>query len=216
MTCERCADVAWDERASHWEPSFMTIGIIAVVCLTLAIIFGAVTAPEAIAESFPSRRITLTVPFPAGSATDGVTRRLAESIQNQAGVTVLVENKAGADGNLAALSVLKADPDGYNVFVTTNSTHAANVNLFNAMPFDPKVDFAPVAGIMSIPLLLTVKDDFPARSVDEFIALSKTRARPLSFGSGNTSSRGAAELFRYDAGIENAARALSRHAASTD
>jgi tripartite-type tricarboxylate transporter receptor subunit TctC len=59
----------------------MTIRIIAMVCLTLAIIFGAVTAPEAIAESFPSRRITLTVPFPAGSATDGVTRRLAESIQ---------------------------------------------------------------------------------------------------------------------------------------
>jgi tripartite-type tricarboxylate transporter receptor subunit TctC len=117
-------------------------------------------------------------------------------------VTVLVENKPGADGNLAALSVLKADPDGSNVFVTTNSTHAANVNLFNAMPFDPKVDFAPVAGVMSIPLLLTVRDDFPARSVDEFIALSKARARPLSFGSGNTSSRGAAELFRYDAGIE--------------
>jgi tripartite-type tricarboxylate transporter receptor subunit TctC len=76
------------------------------------------------------------------------------------------------------------------VFVTTNSTHAANVNLFNTMPFDPKTDFAPVAGVMTIPLLLTVKADFPARNVDEFIALAKTRAQPLSFGSGNTSSRG--------------------------
>ncbi|MGD5468068.1 tripartite tricarboxylate transporter substrate-binding protein, partial [Xanthomonas citri pv. citri] len=88
-------------------------------------------------------------------------RRLAESIQTQAGATVVVENKPGADGNLAALSVLKAEPDGYNVFVTTNSTHAANVNLFNAMPFDPKADFAPVAGVMSIPLLLTVRATFP-------------------------------------------------------
>lgn len=110
-------------------------------------------------QAFLSQRITLTVPLSAGSATDAVTRRLAESIQNQAGVTVVVENKPRADGNLVALSAPKADADGYNVFVTTNSTQAANVNLFNAMPFDPKADFAPVAGVMSIPLLLTVKDD---------------------------------------------------------
>lgn len=180
----------------------MTIRMLAITCLALAVSSTTMTAQSASAETFPSRRVTLTVPFPAGSATDGVTRHLAESIQNQAGVTVLVENKPGADGNLAALSVLKADADGYSVFVTTNSTHAANVNLFNAMPFDPKADFAPVAGVMSIPLLLTVKNDFPARTVAEFVALAKTRAQPLSFGSGNTSSRGAAELFRYDAGIQ--------------
>lgn len=180
----------------------MTIRMLAITCLALAVSSTTMIAQSACAETFPSRRVTLTVPFPAGSATDGVTRRLAESIQNQAGVTVLVENKPGADGNLAALSVLRADADGYSVFVTTNSTHAANVNLFNAMPFDPKADFAPVAGVMSIPLLLTVKNDFPARTVAEFVALAKTRAQPLSFGSGNTSSRGAAELFRYDAGIQ--------------
>ena len=71
------------------------------------------TASEVLAQPFPSRRITLMVPFPAGTASEGVTRRLAESIHDQAGVTVLVENKPGADGNLAALSVLKADADGY-------------------------------------------------------------------------------------------------------
>jgi tripartite-type tricarboxylate transporter receptor subunit TctC len=180
----------------------MKIRFHVTACLLAAAIIEAGTASDVLAQSFPSRRITLTVPFPAGSATDGVTRRLAESIHDQAGVTVLVENKPGADGNLAALSVLKADADGYTVFVTTNSTHAANVNLFNEMPFDPKTDFAPVAGVMAIPLLLTVKADFPARNVDEFIALAKTRAQPLSFGSGNTSSRGAAELFRYEAGLE--------------
>ena len=99
------------------------------------------TASEVLAQPFPLKRITLMVPFPPRSVdTDGVTRRLAESIHDQAGVTVLVENKPGADGNLAALSVLKADADGYTVFVTTNSTHAANVNLFNAMPFDPRTD----------------------------------------------------------------------------
>lgn len=157
---------------------------------------------QASTESYPSHRINLIVPFPAGSATDVVTRRLAEGIRIETGVTVLVENKPGADGNLAALAVLKAEADGYTVFVTTNSTQAANVNLFNAMPYDPKADFAPVAGIMTIPMLLAVKPEFPAKTVAEFIVLAKSRQKPLSFGSGNTSSRGAAELFRFRAGIE--------------
>src|SRR5260370_6928192 len=90
----------------------------------------------------------------------------------------------------------------YTAFVTTNSTQAANVNLFNSMPYDPKADFAPVAGIMTIPMMLTVKSDFPAKSVAEFVELAKKREKPLSFGSGNTSSRGAAELFRFREGIE--------------
>ncbi|KRR11209.1 hypothetical protein CQ12_04930 [Bradyrhizobium jicamae] len=153
------------------------------------------------AASYPSRRINLVVPFPAGSATDAVTRRLAESIGAATNAAVVVENKPGADGNLAALSVLKAEADGYTVFVTTNSTQAANVNLFNSMPYDPARDFAPVAGIMTIPMMLTVRAEFPARNVAEFVALAKAREKPLSFGSGNTSSRGAAELFRSRAGI---------------
>lgn len=86
--------------------------------------------------------------------------------------------------------------------MTTNSTQAANVNLFNSLPYDPRRDFAPVAGIMTIPMMLTVKADFPAGNVAQFIALAKARQKPLSFGSGNTSSRGAAELFRFRAGIE--------------
>lgn len=175
---------------------------IAIAIWLVAVLTGAADWRPALAESYPSRRINLIVPFPAGSATDAVTRRLAESIRIETGVTVLVENKPGADGNLAALAVLKAEADGYTVFVTTNSTQAANINLFNAMPYDPKADFAPVAGIMTIPMMLAVKPEFPAKTVAEFIALAKSRPKPLSFGSGNTSSRGAAELFRSRAGIE--------------
>jgi tripartite-type tricarboxylate transporter receptor subunit TctC len=146
--------------------------------------------------------MTLVVPFPPGSATDSVTRHLAESIRTATNAAVVVENKPGADGNLAALTVLKAEPNGYTAFVTTNSTQAANINLFNSMPYDPKADFAPVAGIMTIPMMLIVKSDFPAKSVAEFVELAKKREKPFSFGSGNTSSRGAAELFRYREGIE--------------
>jgi tripartite-type tricarboxylate transporter receptor subunit TctC len=149
-----------------------------------------------------SQRITLVVPFPPGSATDSVTRHLAESIRAATNATVVVKNKPGADGNLAAITVLKAEPNGYTAFVTTNSTQAANVNLFNSMPYDPKADLAPVAGIMTIPMMLIVKSDFPAKSVAEFIEPAKKREKPFSFGSGNTSSRGVAELFRYREGIE--------------
>src|ERR1700752_4558026 len=175
---------------------------IAIAIWLVAALTGTAAWRQASAEAYPSRRINLIVPFPAGSATDAVTRRLAESIRVETGVTVLVENKPGADGNLAALSVLKADADGYTVFVTTNSTQSANINLFNTMPYDPRRDFAPVAGIMTIPMMLTVRADFPAGSVSEFVSLAKARAKPLSFGSGNTSSRGAGELFRLRAGIE--------------
>jgi tripartite-type tricarboxylate transporter receptor subunit TctC len=156
---------------------------------------------SAAAQSYPSRQISVVVPFPAGSATDGVARRLADSIKEATGTTVVVENKPGADGNLAALAVLRAEPDGYTVFVTGNSTHAANVNLFNTMPYDPKADFAAVGGIMTIPMMLTVKPEFPAKTVNEFIAVAKAREKPLSFASGNTSSRGSAELFRSRASI---------------
>ena len=175
---------------------------VAIALCVAAALAGTMGWRQASAEAYPSRRISLIVPFPAGSATDAVTRRLAESIRTETGVTVLVENKPGADGNLAALSVLKAEADGYTVFVTTNSTQAANVSLFNEMPYDPKADFAPVAGIMTIPMMLAVKPEFAAKTVAEFIAFARSRPKPLSFGSGNTSSRGAAELFRYRAGIE--------------
>lgn len=158
-------------------------------------------ASAAMAEPYPTHQIVLVVPFPAGSATDNVSRRLAESLRAAMNVAVIVENKPGADGNMAAMSVLRADPDGYSIFVTTNSTHAANINIFNSMPYDPKADFAPVAGIMTIPMMLSVRADFPAKSVAEFVALAKTREKPISFASGNTSSRGAAELFKSREGI---------------
>jgi tripartite-type tricarboxylate transporter receptor subunit TctC len=132
------------------------------------------------AESYPSQRVTLIVPFPPGSATDSVTRHLAESIRVATKATVVVENRPGADGNLAALAVLKAEPDGYTAFVTTNSTQAANVSRFNSLPYDPKADFAPVAGIMTIPMMLTVRSDFPAKSVADFVELAKKREKPLS------------------------------------
>ena len=153
-------------------------------------------ASFASAQEFPSRRITLVVPFPAGSATDGIARRLAGDMGKIGNVPVIVDNKPGADGNIAAMSVLRSDPDGYTVFVTTNSTQAANVNLFKTMPFDPKADFAPVSGLVKIPMMLTVRADFPAKNVAEYIAMAKKSDKPLTFGTANQTGRGAGELFK--------------------
>lgn len=153
-------------------------------------------SPVALAQDFPSRRITLVVPFPAGSATDGIARRLASDLGKIVNVPVIVDNKPGADGNIAALSVLRADPDGYTVFVTTNSTQAANVNLFKTMPFDPKADFSPVSGLVKIPMMLTVRPDFPAKNIVEYFALARNSPKPLTFGTANQTGRGAGELMK--------------------
>ena len=153
------------------------------------------------AQDFPFRRITLVVPFPAGSATDGIARRLASDLGKVASVPVIVENKPGADGNIAALAVLRSEPDGYTIFVTTNSTHAANVSLFKSMPFDPKADFAPVTGLVKIPMMLTVRADFPAKNIAEYFALARKNPTPLSFGTASQTGRGAGELMKEREGL---------------
>ena len=171
-----------------------------LLAFILAIVMSAFSI-AALAEEFPSRRITFVVPFPAGSATDGTARRLAADMSKIGNVPVIVDNRPGADGNIAALSVLRADPDGYTVFITTNSTHAANVNLFKTLPFDPKADFSPVSGIVKIPMMLTVRADSPAQNIGEFIAMVKKSAKPVTFGSGSQTGRGAGELLKERAGL---------------
>jgi tripartite-type tricarboxylate transporter receptor subunit TctC len=153
------------------------------------------------AQTYPARPITLVVPFPAGSTTDNTARKLAEYMRATLNVTVVVDNKAGADGNVAAQAVLRAAPDGYTLFVTGNSVHGANANLYKELPFDPIKDFDMIAGVMTIPMILAVRPDFPANSVPEFIAEAKKRAKPMFFASGNNSTRGAAELFKARYGI---------------
>ena len=168
-----------------------------IVCL---VTFGISAIAEA--QTFPSRQVTLVVPFPAGSTTDNVARKLADYMRKVASVPVIVDNKPGADGNLAAQVVLRAAPDGYTVFITTNSAHAANINIFKDLPFDPIKDFEMVGGVMTIPMILTVRPDFPANTVAEFVAEAKKREKPLQFASGNTSTRGAMELFRARYGLK--------------
>jgi tripartite-type tricarboxylate transporter receptor subunit TctC len=154
------------------------------------------SSPFVAAQDFPNRAITLVVPFPAGSATDATARRIGQELSKLANVPVVVDNKPGADGNIAAMHVLRSDPDGYTVFVTTNSTHAANVNLFKSLPFDPVNDFAPVTGLVTIPIMLVVRQDSPIKTIADYIEQGRRTDNPPTFGTSSQTGRGAGELFK--------------------
>ncbi|WP_441242499.1 Bug family tripartite tricarboxylate transporter substrate binding protein [Tardiphaga sp. 768_D3_N2_1] len=165
---------------------------------------GAVTlAPSAQAQdAYPSKMIRLLVPFPAGSATDVEARFLAEKVGAVLGQKILVDNKPGANANIGAAEVARAAGDGYTLYLATNSTHSANVHLYNKMPFDPVADFTPIARLTRNPLVMVVNKDFPAKDLKEFIAYGKTNPGKLSYGSGNTGSMAAAQLVRSLASID--------------
>jgi tripartite-type tricarboxylate transporter receptor subunit TctC len=164
---------------------------------------AAMFAPSArAADVYPSRLIKLLVPFPAGSATDVEARFLAEKVGTVLNQKIIVENKPGANGNLGASEAARAAPDGYTLYLATNSTHSANVHLYNKLPFDPVADFVPVARLTRNPLVMVVAKDFPAKNLAEFIAYGKANPGKLSYGTGNTGSMAAAQLVKSMAGVD--------------
>jgi tripartite-type tricarboxylate transporter receptor subunit TctC len=167
----------------------------------LMLVAGAQTA---IADAYPDRPVKLVLPFPAGSATDAVSRYLAEQLRKGLGQVVVVENLPGADGIIAAQAVKRAAPDGYTLMVSTNSAHGTNRALYPKLPYDPEKDFEPVGALMRIPQLLVVRKDFPANDVAGLVRVIKERTstKSYSFGTGNTSSRIAGELLKQAAGID--------------
>lgn len=167
-----------------------------IACAALA------AAAAAHAQSYPDRPITFVVPFAAGSATDQLARALAQGVTQQTGQQVIVDDRAGANGFIGAQYVAKAKPDGYTVFVTTNTTHAANEHLFKKLPYDPVKDFEPVTLLGRGGQIMVVNDNSPAHTVGDFIQLAKARPGKLTFGWGSSSSRIAGELFKQMTGTE--------------
>ena len=127
---------------------------------------------------YPDKPITFVVPFAAGSATDQLARALGTEVTRIAKQPVVVDDKPGASGFIGAEQVKKAPPDGYTVFITTNTTHAANEHLFKKLPYDPVKDFAPVTALGKGGQIMIVNLDLPAKSVAEFIALAKAKYEP--------------------------------------
>ena len=151
---------------------------------------------------YPDKPITFVVPFAAGSATDQLARAIGQEVSQQTKQPVVIDNKGGASGFIGAQQVAKAAPDGYTVFITTNTTHAANEHLFKSSPYDPVKDFAPVAGLAKGGQVLVVAPSMPAQSVKDLIAYAKANPGKVSFGSGSSSSRMAGELFQQMAGVK--------------
>jgi tripartite-type tricarboxylate transporter receptor subunit TctC len=156
----------------------------------------------ALAQNYPAKPVTFIVPFAAGSATDQLARALGQSITEQTQQAVVVDNKAGASGMLAAQAAARAAPDGHTVLITTNTTHAANEHLYKKLPYDPVKDFAPVTGLGKGGQVLVVAANSPHKSVKDLLEFAKKNPGKLTFGSGSSSSRVAGELFQQMAGVE--------------
>jgi putative tricarboxylic transport membrane protein len=158
-------------------------GILRILLAAAAVLFSV----PAKADNYPSKPITIIVPFGAGSATDTITRVVGQQLSIALKQTVVVENRPGANGAIAGLYVARAAPDGYTLFMSTNSPHSAVPFLMKNPPYDAVKDFAPITRMGSYTLMLVVHPGVPAHSVKELIEYAKANPGKLSYASGNTS-----------------------------
>jgi tripartite-type tricarboxylate transporter receptor subunit TctC len=163
-------------------------------------LLGLATAP-ALSQNYPTRQITILTPFAAGSVTDATARAVAAHLQETLGQPVIVENRAGAGGLLAASAVAKAAPDGYTFLITTNSTHSAT-SLFKSVPYDPIKDFTPVARIGSFPSMIAVNPNVPIKSMQDLVAHAKANPGKLSYAHGNSTGHISGEALKQRTKID--------------
>ncbi len=154
------------------------------------------------ADSFPNGSIRILVPFGPGSATDQAARNIADGLNRIFGVPVVVENKPGANGAIAADLAAKSKPDGQTIFVCSNTAAASNVALMKSLPYDPLRDFDPVTIIGKAPVFMMVNPKLEANTAPEFVALAKRQPGKINFGSGSSSTRISGELLKAKAGID--------------
>jgi tripartite-type tricarboxylate transporter receptor subunit TctC len=142
--------------------------------------------PLVAAAQFPAKPIRMVVPFPGGSATDTVARILANSVTQAIGQSVIVENKAGADGAIAGAEVAKSPPDGYTLLMATNSPMSAVPAMKKSPPYDPVADFTPITDVGRYTFFLYAHPDVPARTFAELLAYAKANPNQLNYATGNT------------------------------
>lgn len=164
----------------------------------------AVPAFWATAQTYPSKPVTIVVPFPAGGALDTVARAIAEQMRQDLGQAVVVDNRAGAGGTVGSAHVARAVPDGYTILLGSVATHAIAAGLYPKLPYDPIGDFAPITQLTSSPLVLTTSPAVKAANVADLIAAAKSQPGKVNYGStGNgTALHIAGEVFRSATGID--------------
>ena len=159
-----------------------TLHVLCATAMTIA-------ASTAFAQPYPNRPIRLIIPFASGSATDIVARAIAEDLRGALGQQVVVESKPGASGQIAAESVARSAPDGYTLFLTTNTTHSANPHLFRKLSYDPIRDFAPIGRVCYFPFVLAVDAKLPVSTPTQLLEYAKENAGKLSYAFGNSTGQ---------------------------
>jgi tripartite-type tricarboxylate transporter receptor subunit TctC len=152
----------------------------ALIAFTCSVMIAASAPARA---QYPTRQVTIVIPFAPGSVTDAAARLLGQQLQDALGQPFVIENKAGGGGLIAASTVARAQPDGHTLLVTTNTTHSAAQGLFKNVPYDPIKDFDPVARIGSFPSFVAVNPSLPIRSMEELVAYAKGNPGKLEYGS---------------------------------
>ena len=163
----------------------------------LILLAGAsLAAAPSFGQAWPSRPVTLVVPFAAGGNTDIMARVAADRLRDLLGQPVVVENRGGAAANIGAAHAAKATADGYTLLMISN-THAANPSLYNNLPYSLEKDFTPISPVATIPNMLVVSNELPAKDMLEFIALARSDSTVINYGSGGsgTSQHLAGALF---------------------
>jgi len=162
-----------------------------------------VIAGAAVGQSFPSRPVTLTVGFAAGGGTDTAARIIAQKLSENVGQSVVVENRAGAGGNIAAQHIATAPPDGYTIHLTSVGPMAVAPHIVKDLAYDPKRDIAPITMGVVFPNVIIVHSTVPAKTLAEFVALAKASPGKLTYASSGVGGAGhlAGELFKERAGI---------------
>jgi tripartite-type tricarboxylate transporter receptor subunit TctC len=160
------------------------------------------TVAAAHAQPFPNKPIRAVVPFAAGSATDQIGRAFAEKMSATLGQQIVIDNKPGASGMLGADIVAKSAPDGYTILIGTNSTNAALKFLMKKLPYDQDTAFSPVGYIGSVPLMVAVNNDVPAKTLKELVDLAKAKPGQVNFAYASTSQQVSSEMLSTMAGIK--------------
>ena len=149
-------------------------------------VFGLLASAQA--QSYPSRSITMVVPFAAGGPTDIIARIVSDHMARTLGQTIVVENVAGAGGTTGSLRIARATPDGYTIMMGNLGTHSASVGLYPNLAYDPRTDFAPVINTAGTPMLISAHKDFPANTLQEFVALLQANPGKYNYGHGGVGS----------------------------
>jgi tripartite-type tricarboxylate transporter receptor subunit TctC len=173
------------------------------VLLSIVALVAAAAATPANAQQYPSRPVTIVVPFAAGGGSDLLARLVAQHLEEKLGKPFIVENRPGAATALAAMQVVRAAPDGYTLMQATSSTMAINVSMQKKMAYEPLKDLVPVALLSSSPFFLVVSKDSPFHSVADLVAAAKAKPDGLNYGSGGPGSMHhlSTELFQSLTGI---------------